>query len=92
MILTKISFPFNRMKWGILVLNVSGLLFSGIFLGKLFAMSEMSEICILLMVVFAFAAESLFRYLSMAIEKISCGEWGRKLRKVVELVLCKMEA
>lgn len=91
MILAKISHPFNRMKWGILVLNVSGLLFSGIFLGKLFAMSEMSEICILLMVVFAFAAESLFRYLSMAIEKISCGEWGRKLRKVVELVLCKME-
>ena len=42
------------------------LAFSGLFLGKLFAISAMSEICILLMVVFGFAAESLFRYLSMA--------------------------
>lgn len=91
MILAKISYPFNRMKGGILGLNVLGLLFSGIFLGKLFAMSEMSEICIFLMVVFAFAAESLFRYLSLATEKISCGEWGVKLRGAVERILCKMD-
>ncbi len=91
MILAKISYPFNRMKGGILGLNVFGLLFSGIFLGKLFAMSEMSEICIFLMVVFAFAAESLFRYLSLATEKISCGEWSVKLRGTVERILCKMD-
>ena len=53
-ILGKISYPFNRMKWGILALNLFCLAFSGLFLGKLFAVSAMSEICILLMVVFGF--------------------------------------
>ena len=87
MILGKISVPFNRMKWGILGLNIFGLLFSGIFLGRLFAMSAMSEICILLMVVFAFAAESLFRYLSMATERLSRGGLRAKLKKIVESFL-----
>lgn len=87
MILGKISVPFNRMKWGILGLNIFGLLFSGIFLGRLFAMSAMSEICILLMVVFAFAAESLFRYLSMATERLSRGGLRAKLKKIAESFL-----
>lgn len=71
MILIKISQPFNRMKYGILAVNIFGLLFCGIFLKQLFALSEMSRICILLMVVFAFAAESLFRYLTLGIEKLN---------------------
>lgn len=87
MILGKISVPFNRMKWGILGLNIFGLLFSGIFLGRLFAMSAMSEICILLMVVFAFAAESLFRYLSMATERVSRGGLRAKLKKIADSFL-----
>lgn len=87
MILGKISVPFNRMKWGILALNILGLLFSGIFLGRLFAMSAMSEICILLLVVFAFAAESLFRYLSMATERLSRGGLRAKLKKIAETLL-----
>ncbi len=87
MILGKISYPFNRMKWGILALNILGLLFSGIFLGKLFAISAMSEICILLMVVFAFAAESLFRYLSMATERASRISLRKKLKPVLDLFL-----
>lgn len=70
MILGKISHPFNPMKYAILVVNVAGLLFCGIFLGKLFAISEMSEICILLMIVFAFGAESLFRYLTLITDKL----------------------
>ncbi len=78
MILAKISYPFNRMKYGILAVNIAGLLFCGIFLGRLFAMSEMSEICILLMVVFAFAAESLFRYLTLLTEKIRLLYLNRK--------------
>ena len=32
----------------------------------------MSKVCVLLMVVFAFAAESLLRYLSLLVEKIDC--------------------
>lgn len=87
MILGKISAPFNRVKWGILALSVFGLLFSGIFLDQLFAMSAMSEICILLMVVFAFAAESLFRYLSMATERVSRGGLRAKLKKIAETFL-----
>lgn len=71
MILIKISQPFNRMKYAILVICIAGLLFCGIFLNDLFAMSSMSEICILLTVVFAFASESLFRYLTLLAEKLN---------------------
>ncbi len=70
MILGKISKPFNSMKYGILAINIVGLLFCGVFLGNLFAISEMSPIVILIMIVFAFAAESLFRYLTLMTEKI----------------------
>ncbi len=78
MILIKISHPFTPMKYAILAFSIFGLLCSGIFLGKLFAISEMSEICILLLVVFAFAAESLFRYLSLIVEKLYRWYAGRK--------------
>ncbi|MBD5511744.1 MAG: cation-translocating P-type ATPase [Lachnospiraceae bacterium] len=80
MILIKISHPFNSMKYAILAFSIFGLVFSGIFLGKLFAISEMSEICVLLLVVFAFAAESLFRYLSLCTEKLYQWVKGRKQR------------
>lgn len=70
MILFKISEPLNKMKHGIIWLNVAGLVFSGIFLKKLFALSDMSNICVLLMIVFGFAAESLFRYLTIIVGKI----------------------
>lgn len=78
MILIKISHPFNSMKYAVLAFSIFGLMCSGIFLGKLFAISEMSEICILLLVVFAFAAESLFRYLSLCTEKLCQWVEGRK--------------
>lgn len=71
MIIIKISHPFNKMKYGVLLINVVGLLFCGIFLGKLFAIESISSICFLLMVVFAFAAESMFRYLTLLVEKLS---------------------
>ena len=87
MILGKISYPFNRMKWGILALNVFCLVFSGLFLGGLFAMSAMSRICILLTVVFAFAAESLFRYLSLLVEKASGESLRGKLKKALSVFL-----
>ena len=65
MILIRISKPLTKMKYAIIILNIAGLIFCGIFLKQLFALSDMSEICVLLMVVFAFAAESIFRNLSM---------------------------
>lgn len=70
MILTKISAPLNPMKNGIILFNILGLVFCGIFLHQLFAISEMSNICVLLLIVFSFAAESLFRYLTIGIEKL----------------------
>ena len=47
-------------------------LLRGSFCHQLFALSAMSKVCVLLMVVFAFAAESLLRYLSLLVEKIDC--------------------
>lgn len=79
MILTKISAPLNSLKNGIIIFNILGLVFCGIFLHQLFAISEMSNICVLLLIVFSFAAESLFRYLTIGIEKLD--ELYRKIRQ-----------
>ena len=68
MILLKISRPMTKMKYAIVIVNIAGLIFCGIFLKQLFALSDMSEICVLLMVVFAFASESIFRNLSILSE------------------------
>lgn len=76
MILIKISEPFNKMKYAILFGNIAGLLFCGIMLNHLFAMSQLSAICMLLLIVFGFAAESLFRYLTLLVEKAD--EWAAK--------------
>ena len=71
MILIKISQPFNKAKYAIVIGNICGLIFCGIFLGQLFAISAMSRICVLLMIVFTFAAESLFRYLTILAGKVN---------------------
>ena len=71
MILIRISHPMTPMKYGILSVNVLGLIFCGIFLNQLFALSAMSQICVLLMIVFAFAAESIFRNLSWCVETVT---------------------
>ena len=70
MIMIKISHPFNKFKYGILALNIFGLIFCGLFLDSLFALSDMSNICILLTIVFGFAAESMFRYITIFVEFI----------------------
>ena len=70
MIMIKISHPFNNFKYRILALNIFGLIFCGLFLDNLFAMSDMSNICILLTIVFGFAAESMFRYITIFVEFI----------------------
>jgi len=87
MILFKISEPLNKMKYGVIGLNIIGFIFSGFFLKKLFALTDLSNICVLLMVVFGFAAESLFRYLTLLVEKLQ--EYYKKkkpkLKKYLEL-------
>ena len=84
MIIIKISHPFNKMKYGVLLINIIGLLFCGLFLGRLFAIESISNICFLLMVVFAFAAESMFRYLTLFVEKLSSFFGDEKNRKKIK--------
>lgn len=78
MILIKLSHPFNAFKSVVLGINIAGLLLCSLFLGDLFAIRGMSAICVLLTVMFGFAAESLFRYLTIAVDWID--------RQVMKLV------
>lgn len=77
MIIFKISEPLNGMKYAVIIGNIAGLVFSGFFLKKLFALTDLSNICILLMIVFGFAAESLFRNLTLLVEKLR-GSYEKK--------------
>lgn len=77
MILFKISEPLNGMKYAVIIGNIAGLVFSGFFLKKLFALTDLSNICILLMIVFGVAAESLFRNLTLLVEKLR-GSYEKK--------------
>ena len=77
MILFKISEPLNGMKYAVIIGNIAGLVFSGFFSKKLFALTDLSNICILLMIVFGFAAESLFRNLTLLVEKLR-GSYEKK--------------
>lgn len=77
MILFKISEPLNGMKYAVIIGNIAGLVFSGFFLKKLFALTDLSNICILLMIVFGFAAESLFRNQTLLVEKLR-GSYEKK--------------
>lgn len=77
MILFKISEPLNGMKYAVIIGNIAGLVFSGFFLKKLFALTDLSNICILLMIVFGFAAESLFRNLTLLVGKLR-GSYEKK--------------
>lgn len=77
MILFKISEPLNGIKYAVIIGNIAGLVFSGFFLKKLFALTDLSNICILLMIVFGFAAESLFRNLTLLVEKLR-GSYEKK--------------
>ena len=70
MILFKISEPLNTMKYVVIGINVVGFVLCVYFLKDLFALTNLSSICILLMIVFGFAAESLFRNLTVLEEKL----------------------
>jgi len=69
MILCKISIPLDLRKCSIIFLNIAGLIFTGIFLGKFFALTDLSGMSVLFMVIFGFVAESLFRNLTVLVEK-----------------------
>ncbi len=68
MILYKICQPMNKLRSWVFAGNMAGLVFCGVFLNQLFALEGMSTICVVLFVMFSFAAESFFRYLSLLVD------------------------
>lgn len=80
MILFKISEPLNTMKYAVIGINVAGFVLCVYFLKDLFALTNLPSICILLMIVFGFAAESLFRNLTVLEEKLREG-YKRRIKK-----------
>ncbi len=70
MILTKISTPLNKYRIVVLVGNIIALIICATLFNNLFAINKMSSICVLLFLVFSFAAESLFRILSKIVEAV----------------------
>ena len=81
MILIKISYPLDKRKYIIIAINIFGLVFTGIFLRKLFALTNLYEVSILLMVIFGFAAESLFRNLTVLVEKVQMLYNDKKVKR-----------
>ena len=70
MILTKISTPLNKYRIVVLIGNIVALIIWATVFNNLFAINKMSSICVLLFLVFSFAAESLFRILSKIVEAV----------------------
>ena len=70
MILYKISAPMNKIRAGILIGCIVGLLFCSIFLNNLFAITGMTTECVMLFVVFAIATEPVLRYLTVLVGKL----------------------
>ena len=68
MVLYKISQPMNTLRTIILIGNMVALVLTGVFLNHIYALEAMSLECILLFVMFSFAAESFLRYLEKFVD------------------------
>lgn len=89
MILYRVSVPMNRWRWMIFFSMIVGLIFCRYFMSDLFAMSDISIQCTMLLSVFTIASESIFRYLTLLcqwIQKIYKSIKGRRihLRKFMD--------
>lgn len=65
MILYRISVPMNRWRWIIFFSMIAGMIFCRYFMSELFAMSDISVKCTMLLSVFTIASEPIFRYLTL---------------------------
>lgn len=79
MILFSISKPMNKIRTAVLVGCVIALLFCSTVLNRLFAITGMSEECVMLFVVFSIATEPVLRYLTLFVRNIR--EEYQKVRK-----------
>lgn len=75
MILFRISRPMNAWRFGVFMSMIIGILFCRYAFSNLFRMSDISYKCTLLLIVFAIASESIFRYLTL---------WMTQLKKYKE--------
>ena len=69
MILRKISLPFNKYRLGVFLINILGMVLTLFFIPNFFKVVMIPVTSIQLTILFSFAAESIFRALSVIIDK-----------------------
>lgn len=82
MILYKIMKPMTAWHWVILCVMIAGWIGCALFIGDLFYINAMTAQCVLLLIIFALAAEPLLRYLSLLSERIFSRHFHNKREKV----------
>ena len=82
LVLYKICHPLNQFRGRIILFCAAGIVFSVVFLHKLFSISAISPVSILLLLILFFAADSIFRQYSRMIENYSQLKDGKKKRSV----------
>lgn len=82
LVLYKICHPLNQFRGRIILFCAAGILFSVVFLHKLFSISAISPVSILLLLILFFAADSIFRQYSRMIEIYSQLKDGKKKRSI----------
>lgn len=82
LVLYKICHPLNQFRGRIILFCAAGILFSVVFLHKLFSISAISPVSILLLLILFFAADSIFRQYSRMIENYSQLKDGKKKRSI----------
>ena len=80
LVLYKICHPLNQLRGRIILFCAAGILFSVVFLHKLFSISAISPVSILLLLILFFAADSIFRQYTRMIENYSQLKDGKKKR------------
>lgn len=82
LVLYKICHPLNQFRGRIILFCAAGILFSVVFLHKLFSISAISPVSILLLLILFFAADSIFRQYTRMIENYSQLKDGKKKRSI----------
>ncbi|EOS8032449.1 cation-translocating P-type ATPase [Enterococcus hirae] len=82
LVLYKICHPLNQFRGRIILFCAAGILFSVVFLHKLFSISAISPVSILLLLILFFAADSIFRQYSRMIENYSQLKDEKKKRSI----------
>ncbi|EOA3409527.1 cation-translocating P-type ATPase [Enterococcus hirae] len=82
LVLYKICHPLNQFRGRIILFCAAGILFSVVFLHKLFSISAISPVSILLLLILFFAADSIFQQYSRMIENYSQLKDEKKKRSI----------